>query len=44
VCDFGKAVVEPEVKDVWGIESRGGGDSYFGEHMRDVIPICVFQI
>jgi len=44
VCDFGKAVVEPEMKGVWSRESRGGGESHSGKKRIDVIPICVFPI
>ena len=39
--DLGKAVVEPEVKGVWGGESWGGGQYHFGEKRRDVITICI---
>jgi len=44
VSDFGKAVVEPEVKGVWGRESRGGGECYFAEQGRDGILVLMFSI
>ena len=34
--DLGKAVVKPEVKGVWGGESRGGGESHFGKKRGNV--------
>jgi len=44
VCDFGKAVIKPDVKGVWSKESRGGAEIYFSEKRRDVIPICVSPV
>jgi len=44
VCDLGEAVINPEVKGVWGGESRGGGKHIFSEERRDVVPICVFPV
>jgi len=42
--DLGKGVINPEVKSVWGGESRWGSELQFGEEGRDVIPVHVFPV
>ena len=42
--DLGKAVVEPEVKGMWGGESRWGDETTFGQKRRDMIQIRILSV
>jgi len=44
ICDLGKGVVNPDIKSVWGSESRWGCELQFGEEGRDMVPVRLFPV